>query len=231
MSQEQFEFTVPMALEDFIPVAFTALGLVLIAKWASKRYSNLSALAWVGTVLVVTDGLLKAVWKLIYAATGTDIAWMHDTLFLLMGPGFIFVGWALWCGLKKQPSTHKQVWIIPLIIVLPSLSLSAYLALTQPNRSWARVLLMLTTIGILTVTGLIIFNSLKRKLYLPVILLAINIITIFGQAWLSQLPQTTYLHWIGQINNTISWGAFAAGVWFWRRHLKTELSVSDLKLG
>ncbi len=222
MSQNKFDFTVPMALEDFIPVAFTAIGLYLIAKLVTDKYSNLSILAWLGTNLVITDGMLKAVWKLIYAATGTDIAWMHDTLFLLMGPGFIFVAWALWCGLKEQSSTAKQVWLVPLIIVLPALSLSAYLAMTQPNRSWARVLLMLTTIGILTTNGLIIASCLKRKLLLPIVLILINIITIFTQVFISQLEQTTAIHWVGQINNTISWAAFAAGVWLWQKALNTN---------
>jgi hypothetical protein len=222
MQRPNFDFTVPMALEDYIPVIFTAVGLYFIAKFVSKRHSNLSKLAWLGAVLVVADGLLKATWKLIYAAAGTDIAWMKDSLFLLMGPGFIFISWVLWRGLKDQSSTFKQIWLIPLIVVIPSLILSYYLSMTQSGRSWARVLLMLTTIGILFTNGQIIFNSIKRKLPLPIILLITNIITIFVQAFISQLLQTTALHWIGQINNTISWAAFSVGVWLWQRRLKSE---------
>ncbi len=225
MNRPNFEFTVAMALEDYIPVFFTAVGLYFITKFVSIKHSNLSKLAWLGTVLVVTDGFLKATWKLIYASTGTDIAWMKDSLFVLMGPGFIFVSWALWRGLKEESSTAKQVWLVPLSIVLPALCLSAYLAMTQPNRSWARVLLMLTTVGILFTNGQIGFCCLKKKRYLTIILLIINIVTIFGQAFLSQLPQTTALHWIGQINNTISWAAFALAVWLWQRHLKTEFEA------
>lgn len=217
MSQNQFEFTVPMALEDFIPVALTAVGLFLIAKFVTNKFSNLGALAWIGTILTVTDGLLKAVWKLIYAATGTDIAWMHDTLFLFMGPGFIFIAWAVWLGLKNNSPTSRQVWLVPLAIVLPSMALAAYLALTQPNRSWARILMLLTTVGILATNGQIILSSFRRKIFLPIILLILNIVTIFGQVWIAQLQQTTFTHWVGQINNTISWAVFAAGVWLWQR--------------
>jgi hypothetical protein len=219
-SRPNFEFTVPMALEDFIPVVFTAIGLIILSKYISAKYSNLSFLAWVGTNLVISDGVLKAVWKLIYAAAGTDIAWMKDSLFVLMGPGFIFVSWALWRGLKDKISTAKQIWLVPLIIVIPSLILSYYLATTQESRAWARVLLTLTTVGILFTNGQIIFSCVKNKLYLPIILLIINIITIFGQAFLSQLPQTTALHWIGQLNNTVSWAAFAVGIWIWQRYLR-----------
>lgn len=218
MSQNKFEFTVPMALEDFLPVAFTAIGLFLIAKFVSGRHPKLSLLIWLGSVLVVTDGLLKAVWKLIYAATGTDIAWMHDSLFLLMGPGFVFVAWALLRGLKDEAPSSRQVWLVPLAIILPSLGIAAYLAITQPNRSWAQVLMLLTTVGILTTNGQIMFSSFNRKLFLPIVLLVINIITIFGQVWIPQLSQTTFTHWVGQINNTVSWAAFAAAVWIWRRH-------------
>ncbi len=219
MQRPNFEFTVPMALEDFIPVMLTAVGLYFLAKFVSNKHRNLSLLVWLGTNLVISDGVLKAVWKLIYAAAGADIAWMKDTLFLLMGPGFIFVAWALWRGLKEENSTSKQVWMIPLLVVIPSLCLFAYLAMTQPFKSATRVLLMLTTIGILTTNGLIVTDCLKRKLYLPVILILINIITIFTQVFISQLEQTTAIHWIGQINNTISWAAFALGVWLWQsRH-------------
>ncbi|NJM53503.1 MAG: hypothetical protein HC846_09030 [Blastocatellia bacterium] len=217
MQRPNFEFTIPMALEDFIPVIFTAVGLYFLLKVIIRRHRNLCKLACLGATLVVTDGFLKATWKLIYAAAGIDIAWMKDSLFVLMGPGFIFVSWALWRGLKEKLSTTKQVWLIPLIVVIPSLLLSYYLATTQQGRSWARVLLMLTTIGILFTNGQIIADSLKRKLYLPIILLIINITTIFGQAFISQLPQTTALHWLGQINNTISWGAFALAVWLWQK--------------
>ena len=217
LQRPNFEFTVPMALEDFIPVIFTAVGLYFLLKSFIRRHRNLCSLACLGATLIITDGFLKATWKLIYAAAGVDVAWMKDSLFLLMGPGFIFVAWALWCGLKDQPLTLKKVWFIPLIIVIPSLIVSYYLAMTQSGRSWARVLLILTTIGILFTNGQIIADSLKRKLFLPIILLIINIITIFGQAFISQLPQTTALHWLGQINNTISWGAFAIGVWLWQR--------------
>jgi hypothetical protein len=222
MSQNQFDFTIAMALEDFIPVAFTAISLSLIARFVSGRFSILAPLAWSGSILVVMDGLLKAVWKLIYAATGTDIAWMHDTLFLLMGPGFIFVAWSLWRGLKDESPTSRQVWFVPLVIVLPALATAAYLAFTQPGRSWARVLLLLTTIGILSTNGLIIMSSIRRNLFLPVILLIINILTIVTQVWISQMVQTTAIHWVGQINNTLSWGAFVTAIWLWLRHLKSE---------
>lgn len=222
LQRPNFEFTVPMALEDFLPVIFTAVGLYFLLKVIIRRHRNLCALACLGATLVITDGFLKAVWKLIYAGWGIDIAWMKDSLFVLMGPGFIFVAWALWRGLKKESSSSKQVWLIPLLLVVPSLCVAAYLATSFPIKTSTRILLMLTTIGILTTNGLIIAGCLKRKLYWPIILLIINIATIFGQAFLSQLPQTTALHWIGQINNTLSWGAFAVGVWLWQRRIIAE---------
>ncbi len=221
LQRPNFEFTVPMALEDFIPVILTAVGLYFLLKVIIRRHRNLCGLACLGATLVITDGFLKAVWKLIYAASGTDIAWMKDSLFVLMGPGFIFVSWALWRGLKEEASTTKQVWLLPLLLVIPSLCLSAYMATTYPIKSATRILLMLTTIGILFANGQIIADCLRKKMYLPVILLLINIVTIFGQAFISQLPQTTAMHWIGQINNTVSWAAFAIAVWLWQKAFKS----------
>jgi hypothetical protein len=212
-----FEFTVPMALEDFVPVILTAVGLYFLLKVIIRCHRNLCPLACLGATLIITDGFLKAVWKLFYAGWGTDIAWMKDSLFVLMGPGFIFVSWALWRSLKKETPTSKEIWLVPLLTVIPSLCLAAFLATMFTKKTSTRILLMLTTIGILFTNGQIVAGCLKKKLYLPIILLLINIITIFGQAFLSQLPQTTALHWIGQINNTFSWAAFAIGIWIWQR--------------
>ncbi len=222
MQRPNFEFTVPMALEDFIPVILTAVGLFFLLKVIIPRHRNLCTLACLGATLVISDGFLKAVWKLIYAGLGTDIVWMKDSLFVLMGPGFIFVAWALWRGLKDEKSTSKQVWLLPLLIVIPSLCVSAYLATTLPIKTATKILLMLTTIGILTTNGLIIANCLKRKLYLPVVLILINIITIFTQVFISQLEQTTAMHWIGQVNNTVCWAAFAIALWIWQGRSKIK---------
>jgi hypothetical protein len=227
LQRPDFEFTVPMALEDFIPVIFTAVGLYFLLKVIIRRYRNLCGLACLGATLVITDGFLKAFWKLIYAASGTDIAWMKDSLFVLMGPGFIFVSWALWRGLKEQISTNRQIWLTPLAIVLPSLCLSLYLAMNLPDRSWARILLMLTTIGIFFTNGQVIYSCVKKKLYLPIIMLLITIITIFTQVYISQLQQTTAIHWIGQVNNTVSQAGFATGIWLWQRYLHNSNDSHD----
>jgi hypothetical protein len=227
LSQNTFEFTVPMALEDYLPIIFSAVGLFLIAKILTKKQSIIGIQAWIGAILIVFDGFLKATWKLIYASTGNDIAWMHDSLFLFMGPGFFIFAFALWRGLSNKIFTASQVWLIPLVTVFLSLSVSGYLAITQPNRSWARVLLALTTIGTVWVSVQLIRDCLKKKLYLPIFLFIYNVSTIFAQAWLAQLPQTTALHWIGQINNTFSWAAFAIGVWIWQREPKITNDYSS----
>lgn len=226
MSQNVYEFTVPMALEDYLPIAFSAFGLFMVAKTIRQKHPNAAMLAGLGAVLIVTDGLLKATWKLIYATSGQDIAWMHDSLFVLMGPGFMMFSWALWRGLKNTPSTFLQVWAIPMVIVAFAMAIAGYLAMTQPNRSWARVLLMLTTFGTVWMSGQLIRSSWKRGLYLAIFLFVYNIITIFLQAWLAQMPQTTALQWTGQINNTLSWAAFAIGAWLWQRYPKPEVEES-----
>lgn len=213
--RQQFEFTIPMALEDYLPVIFSAFGLYLIVKTLSVKQANVTKLAGLGALLIVTDGFLKATWKLIYAAAGVDVAWMKDSLFLLMGPGFMMFSWALWKGLKEQLSTNRQIWLTPLIVVFIALILAGYLVMM--GRSSRPVLLTLTTFGTVWMAGQLILSSWRKGLYLAVFLFFYNVVTIFLQVWLAQLPQTTALQWLGQINNTFSWLAFAVGVWLWQR--------------
>ena len=216
------EYSLFMALEDFLPVVFSAVGFFFIAKTLARKQAAVGQLAWLGVVLIVLGGFLKAAWKLWIASTGSDIVWMSQSLFVLMGPGFVLLAWALWRGLKERKYSSAQIWTVPLLLSLLALAAAGYLAMTQPNRRWSLLLLIVTTLGNVWTSWQLIRNSWQRNLRGAAALFLYNLLTIFLQARLARMEQTIALQWLEQLNNTLSWAAFAAAAWLWQREQYRE---------
>ena len=87
------EFSIPMALVDFIPVILYFLATNIVAKDLKHRMSGLqSALYRVGTLMVVIAGALKALYKLLYAFGAGDFEWMSNQFFSNQALGFLIAG-------------------------------------------------------------------------------------------------------------------------------------------
>jgi hypothetical protein len=211
------EYSITMALEDFIPVAFSAFGFFLIARALARQQAAVGSLAFTGATLIVLGGFLKALFKLIAASAGAQITWLSDSLFPLMSAGFVLMAWALWRGLQARPLSAAQVWATPLLIALLALGLAAYFGFVQGNRRWSLLLLMVTTLGNVLTSLQLIRHSWRHKLRAAAGLFLYNLLTIFLQARLARMEQTITLQWIEQLNNTLSWAAFAVAAWLWQR--------------
>ena len=90
------EYTVSLALFDFVPVICSGIGLFFITRMIARLDANSGKVAYLAGTLIVLGGLSKATWKLIFTSSGTDIAWMNDMLFIFLAPGFTLLSWALW---------------------------------------------------------------------------------------------------------------------------------------
>ena len=87
------DFTIEMALVDYIPVIFFAIaGIILMGDLYSKM-TKLNFLVFaLGTSAVAIAGACKATWKLIYAATQTDISFLNKMFFPTQSIGFLLAG-------------------------------------------------------------------------------------------------------------------------------------------
>jgi hypothetical protein len=119
-----FEPTVALALWDFVPVVLAGLGLVLLSRHIAAERPTWGRTAFRGAVLVTLGGLAKAGWKLEYAITGDDIAWLEEALFWLLAPGFAFVAaslssprWARW-WLGAIPPAFAVGWLWPIVFMV-----------------------------------------------------------------------------------------------------------------
>ncbi len=87
------EFTIGMALVDYIPVAFFAIAAVILMGDLKNKMSALNFLVFsLGVSGVAIAGACKATWKLIYAASNVDIAFLNKMFFPTQSVGFLLAG-------------------------------------------------------------------------------------------------------------------------------------------
>ena len=104
------EYTVPLAVFDAVPVVFSVLAYLTVARLLGTVSPQRARLARWGVLLVGTGGAAKVVWKIVIAATATDITWMDDLLFPFLAPGLLLLAGArgTGCLLYTSPSPRDQ---------------------------------------------------------------------------------------------------------------------------
>jgi hypothetical protein len=197
--------TVPMALEDYLPVSLAAIGWIYLARMLARRDEAWGRLAWAGLALITLGGLCKATWKLLIAANGTDVWPLNTALFALMCPGFLLTAWALWRSRVTRPNA-AQVWGAPLLLAGLALGAAAYLGLAKGSRAWFPLLIGLTTLGNLLAIIWLMRRSLNWGLRSLAALFLFNLSVSFALARMSD--QTVTLQWVKQGINTLSQLAF-----------------------
>ena len=82
-----------MALVDYIPVIFFAVAGVILMHDLRNKMSAINFLIFsLGTSAVAVAGACKATWKLIYAATETDVIFLNKMFFPTQSIGFLLAG-------------------------------------------------------------------------------------------------------------------------------------------
>ncbi len=214
------DFTIGLALYDFLPVGLTGVALWFIARLVQAQDAPSWGLALVGSGLILAGGLAKASWKLIAAATGTDIGWLSNALFPLMAPGFALLAAAVWAGTRglhrRQP---LRAWPLALLIVLLAFALSAARQwMLEIPRGWFLPLLTLASVGNLATSLLLIGAGVHLRRMGIVLLFAVNLVMILGLQPIAMVaPRTLAMHWIEQTLTTLGTGCFALAAYLlWR---------------
>ena len=91
-----YNFTVPMALMDFVPVIFFGMTAVLLLQdLYSMMPKGAYALLAAGSVDVFLAGFCKALWKLLYAANICDFTVFEKMFMPVNSIGLLFAGLSL----------------------------------------------------------------------------------------------------------------------------------------
>ena len=101
------DFSVAMALVDYIPVLLFAIAAVILLRdLYSKMSKGAFALFSTGVINITTAGALKATWKLLYAAGICDFAALDHMFFPVQSIGFLLAGiGVLLMIVRKQKQT------------------------------------------------------------------------------------------------------------------------------
>lgn len=212
-------YTIGLALEDFIPVIFSSIGLYFVSRMVRNVDARLGQMATIGFILVSVGGFLKAIWKMTMAETETrvNIAWFDKGMFMWMSVGFTLLAFALWFmseirSGKRQPN---RIWLGPSIVL--GLSLIAILFTGFPDltvNTWRFILLGVMTIGNVVMVVLLIQQARYNNLNKMAWLFLANIVIVFVLSGLARVPeQSIPLQWTEQLLNTFGQGAFAYAAW------------------
>ena len=124
-----YNFSIPMALVDYIPVFFFGVTMILLQRdLYNKMYKGAYALFAAGTINVFFAGFLKATWKLLYAANVCDFAALNTMFLPVQSIGFLLLGLGLvgmMCWKKKDtvmlsaaPAVFSGTFVFIMMMVL-----------------------------------------------------------------------------------------------------------------
>ena len=108
------EFSVPMALVDYIPVVCFALAsVILLCDLYNKMSMTSFALFAAGVIDVSLAGALKATWKLLYAAGACNFEALDHMFFPVQSIGFLLAGVGILAMLVKRQSKTTLLAVAP----------------------------------------------------------------------------------------------------------------------
>lgn len=212
-------YTLGLALEDFIPVIFSSIGLYFVSRMVTSINARLGQMATIGFILVSIGGFLKATWKLIMALTQsqTNIVWFDKGMFMWMSVGFTLLAFALWFVSEIRSGKRKpyRIWLGPSVVLGLSLVGILFTGFPDPTiNTWRFILLGVMTIGNVVMVVLLIQQARYNNLNKMAWLFLVNIVIVFILSGLARIPeQTIPLQWTEQLLNTFGQGAFAYAAW------------------
>ena len=100
------EFSIPMAIVDYIPVVLFALAMITVIRDLKKANSIGLVLLMIGAIMVSSAGFFKATYKLLYAFGAGDFVWMSNQFFSNQALGFLFCGVGLMICVMNMKSRN-----------------------------------------------------------------------------------------------------------------------------
>ena len=190
-----YNFTIPMAWMDFVPVIFFGItAMLLLGDLYNKMCKGLYALLSAGSVMVFLAGFCKALWKLLYAANICDFVALEKMFMPINSLGLLFVGVALILMLVRK---HKGAML--------SVAPVAY------TSSMPFIMMMVVGLGGMCVALSILSAKMKRGKVM--ILFILSFLCAMGMGALSSQDMSlAWVNWAEQGINCVSPGCLMAGV-------------------
>ena len=182
-----YNFTIPMALMDFVPVIFFGFTAVLLINDLSNKMSKaVFTLFAAGCFNVFLAGFCKALWKLLYAANICDFVALEEMFMPVNSIGLLLVGVSLilMVCLKKKSAVFS----------------AAPVALTS---SMPFIMMMVVGLGGMCASLSIVACKMKKGKVM--ILFILSFVCAMAMGYMSSRDSTlAWVNWAEQSINTIS---------------------------
>ena len=182
-----YNFTIPMALMDFVPVIFFGVTAVLLLRdLYNKMFKGAYALLAAGSVNVFMAGFCKALWKLLYAANVCDFVALEQMFMPVNSLGLLFVGLSL-IGMLCWKCKGVMLSAAPVAV----------------TSSLPFIMMMVVGLGGLC-TGLSVLSA-KMKKAPVMILFILSFVCAMAMGYMSSQDSTqAWVNWTEQGINTVS---------------------------
>jgi hypothetical protein len=208
---------IALALLDFAPVFFLAVGLLFFARLAGKLDPRCFRMGIAGFILVTVGGLARAVSNLALAITGAEIPVLAISLLVFAGPGFALCAGALYRGWQTRLGrpASQDPWIVPVTLSWAFLLLAFYVqSRGGEGREWARVLFVLAWGGSLATCALAAALGWRERLHMSAGLLAFHAFAMTLLAGVGFLGlQSIWIQVIAELLDLAAQMAFAFAAW------------------
>ena len=190
-----YDFSISMALVDFIPVLFFGYAAALLQR---DLYTHMDktcfALFAAGTIDVFCAGFCKALWKLLYAAGVCDFTALNTMFLPVQSIGFLLIGLGLVSSLRRVKARTALLAVPPVF-----------------TGTFVFIGMMVAGLGCMCAALSIIAARMKK--HAAIILFVLAFVGSMGMGYMSSHDSTSALvNWIEQGINTLSQGCLMAGV-------------------
>lgn len=189
-----YHFTIPMALMDFVPVLFFGYAAALLQRdlYDKMRKSHFALFA-AGTINIFTAGLLKAVWKLLYAAGICDFHALNTMFLPVQSIGFLLAG----LGIVLMMTSRKKVM----------------LAAAPPVFGGSVIFILMMVLGLGSICTVLSILAVKMKKKGAMILFIAAFLCSMGMGAMSGQDSTqAWVNWTEQGINCVGQGLLMWGV-------------------
>ena len=207
------DFSVSMALVDYIPVIFFAIAAVILQRdLYNKMSKGAFALFAAGTINVTCAGALKATWKLLYALGICDFEALNAMFFPVQSIGFLLAGIGILAML-----THKQSKSVALAVVPPVFS-----------GTFVFVGLMVAGLGIMDTVLCILAGKLKKPALIAVFVISFVCSLCMGYLSSQDFAEAS-MNWIAEGVNVIGQGTLLLGVCLLHKYGLADYKIREEK--
>lgn len=189
-----YNFTIPMALMDYIPVAFFGVAAALLQlDLYGKMRKDAFAMFAAGTINIFIAGFLKASWKLLYAAGICDFQALNTMFLPVQSIGFLLAG----LGIILMLTTKKKVMA----------------AVAPPVFSGSFIFIMMMVLGLGSICTVLSILAVKMKKKSAMVLFILAFLASMGMGAMSGQDVTlAWVNWVEQGINCVGQGMLMWGV-------------------